>query len=102
MCRLHLHHTARADTADRRDQQAGCRQTEVRVGHLGVRRGHETTWRSTSRREFSAAGANRLQVLRTERGLTYGASADFRYPQESGAFEASRIPDPMQPAKCCA
>ena len=38
-----------------------------------------TTWRSTWRSRFSAARArNRLhRVLRTERGLTYGASADI-------------------------
>jgi hypothetical protein len=41
-------------------------------------------------RILGGEGANRLhQVLRTERGLTYGASADFDTLKESGAFEAS-------------
>ncbi len=50
-----------------------------------------TTCRSTSRsRILGGEGANRLhQVLRTERGLTYGAQADMDTLRESGAFEAS-------------
>ena len=66
-------------------------QTEVRVGHLGVRRSHEDYMAlNLATRILGGEGANRLhQVLRTERGLTYGASADFDTLKESGAFEAS-------------
>jgi zinc protease len=66
-------------------------QTEVRVGHLGVRRNHNDYMPlNLSIRILGGEGANRLhQVLRTERGLTYGASADFDTLRDSGAFEAS-------------
>jgi len=66
-------------------------QTEVRVGHLGVRRAHPDYMAlNLSIRILGGEGANRLhQVLRTERGLTYGASADFDTLKESGAIEAS-------------
>jgi zinc protease len=66
-------------------------QTEVRVGHLGVRRNHDDYMAlNLAVRILGGEGANRLhQVLRTERGLTYGASADFDTLKESGAFEAS-------------
>jgi zinc protease len=66
-------------------------QTEVRVGHLGVRRAHADYMAlNLSIRILGGEGANRLhQVLRTERGLTYGASADFDTLKESGAIEAS-------------
>ncbi len=66
-------------------------QTEVRVGHLGVRRAHNDYMAlNLSVRILGGEGANRLhQVLRTERGLTYGASADFDTLKESGAIEAS-------------
>ena len=41
-------------------------------------------------RILGGEGANRLhQVLRTERGLTYGAQADMDTLRESGDFEAS-------------
>jgi zinc protease len=66
-------------------------QTEVRVGHLGVRRSHSDYMPlNLATRILGGEGANRLhQVLRTERGLTYGASADFDTLKESGALEAS-------------
>jgi zinc protease len=66
-------------------------QTEVRVGHLGIRRNHTDYMAlNLAIRILGGEGANRLhQVLRTERGLTYGASADFDTLKESGAFEAS-------------
>jgi zinc protease len=66
-------------------------QTEVRVGHLGVRRNHNDYMAlNLAIRILGGEGANRLhQVLRTERGLTYGASADFDTLRESGTFEAS-------------
>jgi zinc protease len=66
-------------------------QTEVRVGHIGVRRNHPDYMAlNLAIRILGGEGANRLhQVLRTERGLTYGASADMDTLKESGAFEAS-------------
>jgi zinc protease len=66
-------------------------QTEVRVGHIGVRRNHSDYMAvNLAIRILGGEGANRLhQVLRTERGLTYGASADMDTLKESGAFRAS-------------
>ena len=54
-------------------------QTEMRVGHLGVRRNHADYMAlNLATRILGGEGANRLhQVLRTERGLTYGAQADM-------------------------
>lgn len=66
-------------------------QTEVRAGHIGVRR-NQTDFMSLNLalRILGGEGANRLhQVLRTERGLTYGAKADLDTLLESGDFEAS-------------
>lgn len=66
-------------------------QTEVRVGHLGVpRNSPDYMALNMALRILGGEGANRLhQVLRTERGLTYGAKADFDTLVESGDFEAS-------------
>jgi zinc protease len=66
-------------------------QTEVRVGHLGVPRTHADYMPlNLTLRVLGGEGANRLhQVLRTERGLTYGAKADMDTLLESGDFEAS-------------
>jgi zinc protease len=66
-------------------------QTEVRVGHLGVRRNHQDYMAlNLALRILGGEGANRLHhVLRTERGLTYGAKADMDTLRESGDFEAS-------------
>ena len=65
-------------------------QTELRVGSWrcpqaprlpGLRPDDEDPWRE---------GANRLQrVLRSERGLTYGASAEFQALRQSGDFAAN-------------
>lgn len=65
-------------------------QTEVRVGHLGVRRNHPDYMPiNLAIRILGGEGANRLhQVLRTERGLTYGAQAEMDTFMESGDFEA--------------
>lgn len=66
-------------------------QTEVRVGHLGVRR-QDSDYMAVNLalRILGGEGANRLhQVLRSERGLTYGAKADMKALLESGDFEAS-------------
>ena len=54
-------------------------QTEIRVGQLGVRRNSDDyTDLDVAIRILGGEGANRLQqILRVERGLTYGASADL-------------------------
>jgi zinc protease len=66
-------------------------QTEVRVGHIGIRRNHPDYMPlNLAIRILGGEGANRLhQVLRTERGLTYGAQADMHVLREAGDFEAS-------------
>ncbi len=66
-------------------------QTEVRAGHLGVKRGNSDYMAvNLALRILGGEGANRLhQVLRTQRGLTYGAKADMDALLESGDFEAS-------------
>ena len=66
-------------------------QTEVRVGHLGVRRNHPDYMAlNLALRILGGEGANRLQQeLRTQRGLTYGAKADMNARRDSGNFEAS-------------
>jgi zinc protease len=53
-------------------------QTEIRLGHLAIPRKHPDylTW-DLAVRVLGGEGANRLhRVLRSDRGLTYGASAD--------------------------
>ena len=54
-------------------------QTEVRVGHLGVKRNTADYMPlNMTIRILGGEGANRLhQVLRAERSLTYGAKADM-------------------------
>ena len=66
-------------------------QTEVRAGHIGIKRNHQDyTALDMTLRILGGEGANRLhQVLRTERGLTYGAKADMDTLLESGDFEAA-------------
>jgi zinc protease len=65
-------------------------QTEVRVGHIGIPRKHADYMAiNLAIRILGGEGSNRLhQVLRTERGLTYGAQAEFDTLKESGDFEA--------------
>jgi len=55
-------------------------QTEIRAGHLGVRRKTDDFMATDlAVRILGGEGANRLQrVLRMQRGLTYGASADLQ------------------------
>jgi zinc protease len=69
----------------------GAVQTEIRVGHLGIKRNQQDYMSvNLALRILGGEGANRLhQVLRTERGLTYGAKADMDTLLESGDFEAS-------------
>ena len=66
-------------------------QTEVRAGHIGIRRNHQDYMAlNMTLRILGGEGANRLhQVLRTERGLTYGAKADMDTLLDAGDFEAS-------------
>jgi len=66
-------------------------QTEVRVGHLGIPRQHPDYLAvNLAIRILGGEGANRLhQVLRTARGLTYGAQAVMEALKESGSFGAS-------------
>jgi predicted Zn-dependent peptidase len=65
-------------------------QTEIRVGHLGVPRNHRDHMALTmAMKVLGGEGSNRLQrVLRSERGLTYGASADMHNRRWSGSFVA--------------
>jgi zinc protease len=65
-------------------------QTEVRVGALAIPRKHEDylTW-DLAIRILGGEGANRLhRVLRSERGLTYGASAQTRALKQAGSYVA--------------
>ena len=54
-------------------------QTEIRVGQLGIQRRHDDFLAMDQAvKILGGEGANRLQqVLRSQRGLTYGASADL-------------------------
>ena len=65
-------------------------QTEVRVGHLGIPRNHPDYMAvNLAIRILGGEGSNRLhQVLRTERGLTYGAQANMDTLKDTGDFEA--------------
>jgi zinc protease len=65
-------------------------QTEIRVGHLGIPRKHDDfeTLNQTVK-ILGGEGANRLQqVLRSQRQLTYGASADLDAYKWAGAVVA--------------
>jgi zinc protease len=65
-------------------------QTEVRVGNIGIPRNHPDYMAvDLAIRILGGEGSNRLhQVLRTARGLTYGAQANFDTFKDSGDFEA--------------
>lgn len=65
-------------------------QTEIRVGHLGIPRKHPDYMAvDLAFKILGGEGANRLhRVLRSERGLTYGASADIQTFKQSGDFMA--------------
>ncbi|HEY1913222.1 MAG TPA: insulinase family protein [Vicinamibacterales bacterium] len=65
-------------------------QTEIRVGHIGIPRTHPDYMAvNLAIRILGGEGSNRLhQVLRTERGLTYGAQANMDTLKEAGDFEA--------------
>jgi zinc protease len=65
-------------------------QTEVRVGQLGVARTDKDYLAfDLAMKILGGEGANRLhRVLRSERGLTYGASAETQALQQAGDFAA--------------
>lgn len=65
-------------------------QTEVRVGHVGIPRKHpDYLALDLAVKILGGEGGNRLQrVLRSERGLTYGASADMQALKRSGDIMA--------------
>jgi zinc protease len=65
-------------------------QTEIRVGMTAIPRKHPDflAW-DLAVKILGGEGANRLhQVLRSQRGLTYGASADTEARQQAGDFVA--------------
>ena len=65
-------------------------QTEIRVGQLAIPRKHADylAW-DLAIKILGGEGANRLHgVLRSERGLTYGASADTEAMKQAGDFVA--------------
>jgi zinc protease len=63
-------------------------QTEVRVGQLGVpRKQKDFTPLDLAMRILGGEGSNRIyRVLRTERGLTYGAEAQMETLKDAGEF----------------
>ncbi len=65
-------------------------QTEIRVGHIALPRRHPDYMAlDLATKILGGEGANRLhRVLRSERGLTYGASADFETLKQSGDIVA--------------
>ena len=65
-------------------------QTEIRVGQLGIPRKHPDYMAvDLAFKILGGEGANRLhRVLRSERGLTYGASADIQTLKQAGDFVA--------------
>ncbi len=65
-------------------------QTEIRVGQLAIPRKHNDYMAfDLASKILGGEGANRLhQVLRSERGLTYGAQADSEARKQSGHLVA--------------
>ena len=65
-------------------------QTEIRVGQLGIPRKHVDYMAfDLASKILGGEGANRLhRVLRSERGLTYGAQADSEARKQSGHLVA--------------
>jgi zinc protease len=65
-------------------------QTEIRVGQLAIPRNHKDYLPlNVATNILGGEGGNRLQgVLRHERGLTYGASADMNTYKRAGAIIA--------------
>jgi zinc protease len=65
-------------------------QTEIRAGHVAIPRKHPDYMAlNLATKILGGEGANRLQnVLRSERGLTYGASADMDAFKQAGSIIA--------------
>jgi zinc protease len=68
----------------------GAVQTEIRVGNVAIpRKNDDYMALDLATKILGGEGANRLhRVLRSERGLTYGASADFNALKQSGNIVA--------------
>jgi zinc protease len=68
----------------------GAVQTEIRVGHLALPRKHPDYLAvDLATKILGGEGSNRLhRVLRSERGLTYGASADLETMRQAGDIVA--------------
>ena len=69
----------------------GAVQTEIRVGHAGLPRKHKDFLAlDLALKILGGEGGNRLhRVLRSERGLTYGAEADINALKDAGDIVAS-------------
>jgi zinc protease len=69
----------------------GAVQTEIRVGNIAIPRKHDDFMAlDLAIKVLGGEGANRLhRVLRSERGLTYGASADLTALKQAGDIEAT-------------
>lgn len=65
-------------------------QTEIRIGQIGIPRKHQDYLAMDQAiKILGGEGANRLQqVLRSQRGLTYGASADLDTYKSAGGIVA--------------
>jgi zinc protease len=65
-------------------------QTEIRIGQIGIPRRHnDYLAMDQAVKILGGEGANRLQqVLRSQRGLTYGASADLETYKTAGGIVA--------------
>ena len=65
-------------------------QTEIRIGQIGIQRRHaDYLAMDQTVKILGGEGANRLQqVLRSQRGLTYGASADLDTYKTTGGIVA--------------
>jgi zinc protease len=65
-------------------------QTEIRIGQLAIRRNHSDYMAfDLTAKILGGEGANRLhRVLRSERGLTYGAQADSEARKQAGHLVA--------------
>lgn len=68
----------------------GAVQTEIRVGNVGLARRHKDYLAlDIATKILGGEGGNRLyRVLRSERGLTYGASADLHALKDTGIIVA--------------
>ena len=81
----------------------GSAQTEIRVGHLAIARTHpDFVPLDLAIRILGGEGANRLfGVLRSDRGLTYGASADFHTFKNGGESSPRPTRGRRPPASRC-